>query len=455
MHFPPADSFLPGLSIGSVKSIKTWNSSWFALQHSYFGQQCLHLFEFFFSMEKQSFSAGNAGPDIRSDCRVTYTPSDEPLSVTINSKVVSMYGNSIRGQIMEILSFYDIRSGNILVEDSGALPFVIAARTEAAIRMATGSAKEFILPKIQSAMEPPVRDRMRLTRLYVPGNTPKLMINAGIHQPDGLILDLEDSVAPEKKFEARILVRNALCQVDFFGAERMVRINQYPAGREDLAAILPHNVHLILLPKTESADQISETEEFIKASVLTPDGRLPFLMPIIETALGIENAFSIASASGLVVAMAIGLEDYTADLGVVRTKEGSESLWARQRLVNACKAAGIQAIDSVFSDIDDREGLVENVSRSKALGFEGMGCIHPRQIETIRSGYLPRQDEIEKALRIVEAYNQALERGLGVVALGSKMIDAPVVHRALRTIDLARKFHLIDNNNVETHSGKE
>lgn len=413
------------------------------------------MFESFCAMEKQSFSAGNVGPDVRSDCRVTYTPSDEHLSVTINSKVISMYGDAIRNQIKEILSYYDVRSGNILIEDSGALPFVIAARAEAAIRLATGSSKEFILPKVPGAMAPPVRDRMRMTRLYVPGNTPKLMINAGIHQPDGIILDLEDSVAPEKKFEARILVRNALCQLDFFGVERMVRINQFPAGREDLAAILPHNVHLILLPKAESAEQIRETEEMIKASGSTIDDKLPFIMPIIETALGIENAFSIATSSNLIVAMAIGLEDYTADLGVVRTKEGSESLWARQRLVNACKAAGIQAIDSVFSDIDDTEGLAENVSKSKAMGFEGMGCIHPRQIETIRNGYLPGKDEIEKALRIVDAYNLAREHGLGVVALGSKMIDAPVVHRALRTIDLARKFHLIDTTNFESRSGTE
>jgi len=406
-------------------------------------------------MEEKSFSAGNAGPDVRSDCRITYTPSGERLSVTINSKVISMYGKSIHDQIMEILTFYDIHTGNIYVEDSGALPFVIAARTEAAIRMATGSTKEFILPKIQSAMEPPVQDRLRMTRLYIPGNTPKLMINAGIHQPDGIILDLEDSVAPEKKFEARILVRNALCQVDFLGAERMVRINQYPAGREDLVSILPHNVHMILLPKTETAEQIRDMEEFIRTSGLVKEDRFPFIMPIIETALGIENAFSVASSSGMVVAMAIGLEDYTADLGVVRTKEGNESLWARQRLVNACKAAGIQAIDSVFSDIDDREGLAENVSKSKALGFEGMGCIHPRQIETIRNGYLPRKDEIEKALRIVDAYNQARERGLGVVALGNKMIDAPVVQRALRTIEIARRFHLIEMVHDESLPPKE
>lgn len=394
-------------------------------------------------METHQFYAGNAGPDVRSDCLVGFVPSSDKLSISVNSKVISMYGDSIRNQVMEILAFYDIRSGMVTIEDSGALPFVIAARVEAAIRMVTGSSKEYILPGIDSARQPGQRERFRMTRLYVPGNTPKLMINAGIHQPDGIILDLEDSVAPEKKFEARILVRNALSQVDFFDAERMVRINQFPAGFDDLAAVLPHNVHTVLLPKTESAEQIKTVEEYMVNSGLAMEGRIPFIMPIIETALGVENAFSIAKASKYIVAMAVGLEDYTADLGVIRTKEGTESLWARQRIINACKAAGIQAIDSVFSDIDDMDGLAENVRKSKALGFEGMGCIHPRQIETIRNGYLPAKEELEKALRIMDAYRHAREKGLGVVALGSKMIDAPVVQRALRIIEIARKFNLI------------
>jgi citrate lyase subunit beta/citryl-CoA lyase len=267
------------------------------------------------------------------------------------------------------------------------------------------------------------------------------MINAGIHNPDGIILDLEDSVAPAKKAEARLLVRNALRQVHFGSAERMVRINQVPAGLDDLPWIIPHHVQVILLPKCESAQQVKEIEagigELCRQNGLT---KRPFLMPIIESALGVENAFEIARASENIVAMAIGLEDLTADLGVPRTKSGEESLYARQRLVNACKASGIQPIDSVFSDVDDMHALLTNVKNSRALGFEGMGCIHPRQIPVIREGFRPSEEEILKAGKIVEAFRDAESKGLGVVALGSKMIDPPVVKRALATLELAKSF---------------
>jgi citrate lyase subunit beta/citryl-CoA lyase len=160
-------------------------------------------------------------------------------------------------------------------------------------------------------------------------------------------------------------------------------------------------------------------------------------MPIIESALGVINAYSIASASKNVVALAIGLEDYTADLGTQRTKEGHETFFARSQLVNAARAAGIQPIDSVFSDVSDMDALRDVILESKSLGFDGMGCIHPRQINVIHQYYAPNDAEIEKAKKIVNAFEDATEKGLGVVSLGSKMIDPPVVKRAQRTIDLA------------------
>ena len=268
-----------------------------------------------------------------------------------------------------------------------------------------------------------------------------MMLNAGLHQPDGIILDLEDSVAPEKKDEARLLVRNALLQVDFYGAERMVRINQLPRGLDDLDAIVPHYLHLVLLPKCEYASQVKVVDERIQSLLKAHhQKREIFLMPIIESCLGVENAFEIATASKSVVAMAIGLEDYTADLGVRRTEEGKESLYARSRLVNACKAAGIQPIDSVYSDVANMEGLKRNVEQSRALGFEGMGCIHPRQVPVIHRAFVPGQEEIEKARLIVGAFKKAEAKGSAVVALGSKMIDPPVVKRAQKTLDLARKL---------------
>ena len=144
--------------------------------------------------------------------------------------------------------------------------------------------------------------------------------------------------------------------------------------------------------------------------------------------------------------MAIGLEDYTADMGVQRTEEVEESIYARSRMVNACKASGIQAIDSVYSDVDNEAGLRETVLKSRSMGFEGMGCIHPRQIPVIREAFKPASHEIERARAIVLAFEQAEREGLGVVSLGSKMIDPPVVKRAQRTLDLALQLDLIREN---------
>ena len=166
-------------------------------------------------------------------------------------------------------------------------------------------------------------------------------------------------------------------------------------------------------------------------------------MPILESALGIENAFAIATASERIAAITIGLEDYTADLGVRKTAGGSESLYARQRVVNVAHAARVQAIDSVYSDVSDAEGLLHWGKASRAMGFEGMGCIHPVQIEVIHRAFVPAPEELEKALNIVAAYEDAQARGLGVVSLGSKMIDAPVVQRAIKLVARARKMGII------------
>lgn len=377
---------------------------------------------------------GNAGKEVRSDCQLNLEITNEGgRIIDIKSKVKTLFGQAIEKLCNQILDFYEIENCKLQLEDSGALDFVIAARFEAAIKLLIKTDKDFLPEMLGENNYSTAKDRQRISRLYLPGNSPKLMLNSGIHKPDGVILDLEDSVAPDKKYETRFLVRNALRSIDFMGAERMVRINQIPAGLEDLKYIVNENVNCILIPKCESSQQVKLVEEEIKRINLQKFDQIWF-MPIIESALGVEKAFEIATASKQVVALAIGLEDYTADLGVRRTPEGSESLYARTRLVNACKAAGIQPIDSVFSDVSDMEALRKNVEISKSLGFEGMGCIHPRQIPVIHDAFRPSPEEIEKAQKIVEAYNEAQAKGLGVVALGSKMIDAPVVKRALKII---------------------
>lgn len=381
---------------------------------------------------------GNRVKGTRSDCHVTMELTEEGgIQLELISKVESMFGDDIRRLINDILSFYGISNARLLFEDTGALSLVIAARMEAAIRQLTGNDREYLLPMLTENNYETTRDRNRISRLYLPGNTPNLMINAGIHKPDGIILDLEDAVAPDKKYEARFLVRNALRNIDFYGAERMVRINQVPAGLADLEFVVPHNVNLVLIPKCESAEQIRLVNEKIRELMIKHElkGNI-WLMPIIESALGVLKALEIAQSEN-VVAIAIGLEDYTADLGTRRTQEANESFFARSMIVNACKAAGIQPIDSVFSDVNDMEALKETVLRSKSLGFEGMGCIHPRQIRVIHENYAPDNDEVEKAKKIVNAFIEAKAKGLGVVSLGTKMIDAPVVKRAQKIIDEA------------------
>jgi len=396
-------------------------------------------------------TTGNAGPKVRSDIEVTLALTDSGgIELEMKSRVKTMYGKAIEKQCRELLDFFDIKNAKLTVNDSGALPFVIAARVEAAVKAVTGTSASLLPEMIEENNYFTSRERFRFSRLYLPGNNPGMFLNAGLHSPDGIILDLEDSVAPDRKDEARILVRNALRVVNFYGAERMVRINQGDRGLGDLDCVIPHNVHLVLIPKCENGDTVRKIDDRIR-EIKKREGQSEtvLLMPIIESASGVERAFEIATASPSVVALAIGLEDYTADLGVQRTKDGGESLYARQRIVVAAKAAGIQPIDSVFSDVGDMDGLLSNVLSSKAMGFEGMGCIHPRQIPVIRQGFSPSADEMEKAKKIVLAYRDALQKGLGVVALGSKMIDPPVVARAEKTITLAVRLGLLPEDWAE------
>jgi citrate lyase subunit beta / citryl-CoA lyase len=389
--------------------------------------------------------AGRSGPEVRSDVRVRIEAREHgAIEIELHSRVEPYYGDSIRRQAESVLEELGIRYADVQMEDEGALPFVISARIEAAARRAGLGQGTRVLPDGVALPPASARDRIRRSRLYVPGSEPKYFINAALHGPDAVILDLEDSVHPGEKDTARLLVRNALRAVDFLDCERMVRINQLPLGLEDLDEIVPESPDLILIPKTETPDQVIAVEKRI-AEVKGDYGitRPTWLMPILETALGIENAFSIAKASEKTVAITIGLEDYTADLGVVKTRSGNESLFARQRLVNAAHAAGVQAIDSVFGDLGDLEGLRAWAANSRALGFEGMGCVHPLHIPIIHEAFAPTSVEIDRARKIVAAYDDAQARGLAVVSLGSKMIDLPVVQRALKLMARAQAMGLV------------
>ncbi len=394
-------------------------------------------------------SAGKRGAKVRSDCyfEIELTKKGK-IKIELKSKVDSMYGESIKKVIKEMCSFFEISDAKILLEDSGSLLPTLIARFELAVKRLNPEITKEYLPGFNKKNKYKTsKDRLRRTRLYLPGNEPKFYPNAGLHKPDGIILDLEDSVAHSEKDAAQILVRNTLRTINLYGAERMVRINQLPKGLDDLKYIVPHNVHVILIPKCESKDDIIKIEE--EVAKLKKENKVKdeiYFMPIIESALGVVNAYEIASSSSNVCALAVGLEDYTADIGTERTEEGKESFYARSVVVNAAKAAGVQAIDTVYSDVSNMEGFRESVIEAKGLGFEGKGCIHPRQIKVVHEALAPTKSEIEKAKKIVLAFKEAERKGIGVVSIGSKMIDAPVVKRAQKTIELAILNKLLSNN---------
>jgi citrate lyase subunit beta/citryl-CoA lyase len=396
------------------------------------------------SKTTRAAEAGHWGKDVRSDLHVAIEPRDSGgVDLGLESRVALYYGEAILTQARQVFETLGVKNAKVSIHDEGALPYVIAARIETAVRRTGLGGKQKALPDKITTPAPSQKDRLRRSRLYLPGTEPKYTINAGLHGPDAIILDLEDSVYHAEKDAARLLVRNALRAVSFGDCERMVRINQLPLGLEDLAEIIPEGPDLILIPKVEHPGQVTQVDHMIsELKVRHSINRPIWLMPILESGQGIENAAAIAASTENLVALTIGLEDYTTDLGVARTPEGRESLYARTRLVNAAKAAGVQAIDSVYSDVADMDGLKRWGEASRALGFEGMGCIHPAQIPVIHVAFAPSAGEIEKAQEIVSAFEEAQQRGVAVVSLGSKMIDPPVVQRALKLVARAKAMGL-------------
>jgi citrate lyase subunit beta / citryl-CoA lyase len=389
--------------------------------------------------------AGHWGKEIRSDVHVAFEARDSGgIEISLESRVAAYYGSAILNQARGVLDELGVKHAQVAIHDEGALPFVIAARIEAAVRRAGMAFGKRSLPEQHPPPLPSQKDRLRRSRLYLPGTEPKYYINAALHGPDAVILDLEDSVHRAEKDAARIVVRNTLRAVDFGACERMVRINQLPLGLEDLAEVVGESPDVILIPKVERPEQVAEVDRMI-GEIKARNGiiRPTWIMPIVETALGIENAFTIAAASENVAALTIGIEDYTADLGVAKTLEGRESQYARSRVVNAARAAGVQAIDSVFGDVADMEALRRWGEASRAMGFEGMGCLHPGQIQVIHEAFAPSAAEVEKARKVVTAFEEAQAKGLAVVSLGSKMIDPPVVQRALKLVERAKAMGVI------------
>lgn len=281
----------------------------------------------------------------------------------------------------------------------------------------------------------------RRTALYIPGNNPAMVQQGGVYGADSILLDLEDAVALNEKDAARILVRNMLHKIDFYDAEVTVRINHIdtPFGLTDLKEIVPARPDAIRVPKMESkADvlRVIEIIEQIEEEHNIPKGEIK-VHPMVETAVGVNNVFEIAAAHPRVDAITIGGQDLTADMGIVKTRDNAGIDYARKALVMAAKANRIDALDTVFADVEDDEGLREETAYARKLGFTGKAVINPRQIDIIHEIFTPTDAEIRKASRIVLAFEKNKAKGIGVFALDGKMVDAPVVTRAQQVLDLA------------------
>ena len=284
---------------------------------------------------------------------------------------------------------------------------------------------------------------MRRSMLFLPGNNPNMLQNGSVLGSDAVIFDLEDAVSPAEKDAARILVRNTMKYLDF-GCERIVRINSIdtPYWQKDLDEVLPYKPNLILLPKTGCAADVETADDYMTAleEKLGMEKNTVGLMPLIETALGVENAYAIASARPRVEALFLGAEDLTADLRCQRTKAGREIEYARTRLVVAARAAGVDVYDTPFTDVNDDEGIWVDTQLAKSLGFTGKSSISPRHVEVINQVFSPTRKEIDYAYEVMDAIRLAKEQGKGAIALHGKMIDAPIVARAERTIEMARQL---------------
>ena len=285
---------------------------------------------------------------------------------------------------------------------------------------------------------------MRRSMLFLPGNTPNMIINGDALGADSIILDLEDAVSPDEKDSARLLVRSAMKNMGFAGCEITVRINSIDTDywKDDLEAVIPLKPDLIMPPKASCAEDMRIIDEYI-AGIERRCGMEPGtigLIALIETALGVENAFEIATASPRVRALFLGAEDLSADLHCSRTKEGLEILYARTRLVTAAHAAGIDVYDTPFTDVNDDEGIEADSRLARSLGFTGKAAISPRHLDAINRCFSPSQAETDYARQVLAAIEDAKRCGKGAVALRGKMIDAPIAARARQTLAAAEEI---------------
>lgn len=294
-------------------------------------------------------------------------------------------------------------------------------------------------------------EHLRRTMMFVPGANASMLRDAALYGADSVMFDLEDAVSLKEKDSSRALVHFALKNVDYSNVETVVRINGLDSvGSLDIEAMVLAGVNVIRLPKTETAQDIIDVEEIIEKVEKEngiPIGRTK-MMAAIESAEGTLNAREIAVASNRLIGIALGAEDYVTNMKTRRYPDGQELFFARSTILHAARAAGIAAIDTVYSDVNNSEGFAAEVTLIKQLGFDGKSVINPRQIPIVNSIYAPSEKEIQNAKEVIWAIREAEEKGSGVISLNGKMVDKPIVERADRVIALAKAANLISEEDL-------
>ena len=284
--------------------------------------------------------------------------------------------------------------------------------------------------------------KLRRSMLFVPGSNAAMLSNSFIYKPDSIMFDLEDAVALKEKDSARLLVAHALQHPLYQEIETVVRVNPLDSefGLLDLNAVVRAGVDVVRMPKTETAQDVVDMDNAITDIEKTCGREVGStkMLAAIESPLGITQANQIATASKRLIGIALGAEDYVRNLKTERSPEGIELLFARCSILQAARAAGIQAFDTVYSNANNEEGFLKEAALIKQLGFDGKSLINPRQIELLHNLFAPTQKDVDQAKRIIEAAEEAERQGSGVVSLNGKMIDAPIIDRAKLVLERAK-----------------
>ncbi|MDA9469922.1 citrate (pro-3S)-lyase subunit beta [Enterococcus sp. 5H] len=294
-------------------------------------------------------------------------------------------------------------------------------------------------------------ERLRRTMMFVPGANASMLRDATLYGADSLMFDLEDAVSLKEKDSARLLVYHALRTFDYSSVETVVRINGLDTvGRQDVEAMVIAGVNVIRLPKTETAQDIVDVDKVITEMETKYGIKIGTtkMMAAIESAEGVLNAREIAQASERLIGIALGAEDYVTNMKTHRYPNGQELFFARSFILHAARAAGIAAIDTVYSDVDNTQGFLAEVELIKQLGFDGKSVINPRQIPLVNSVYEPTEKEIQQAKEVIWGIREAEAKGSGVISVNGKMVDKPIVERAERVIALAIAAKLISEEEV-------